>query len=118
MVLVLRTFKIKTLFAWLRKLYAEWIENVMDDWFINSDENKKLTDFVATRLYGRATNQYLPYGDIKITKWVTIKAMLTTNIDSETGLFVEVDLIYLINISNKTKRFPICAWSLEKGNGK
>ena len=53
-------------------------------------------------------SQSLPYDQIKIDKNVNLEDTLNTPDNNDIIYFVEVDLISLDNIKEKTKIFPFC----------
>ena len=59
----------------------------------------------ATNLDGHSMSQMLPYDEIKLEKHICLEELLTTPDNSEIGYFIEVDLRYLDNIKEKTKKF-------------
>ena len=66
----------------------------------------------ATTLYGHSLSQKLPYDEIEMwhghpdlyMNW--LEEIINTPYGSDIGYFVEVDLRYLDNITEKTKNFP------------
>ena len=51
-------------------------------------------------------SEYLPYDENKFDRNVNLEEILNTSVDSDIGFFIEVDLKYLDNIKEKTKKFP------------
>ena len=72
--------------------------------YIKSDENKKILYIDANNLYGHSISQPLLYDGIKFDQNVKLEDMLNTSDDSDIGYFIEVDLKYLNNIKEKTKK--------------
>ena len=52
-------------------------------------------------------SQPLPYDEIKFDKKVNLEVVLNTLDDGDVRYFLEVDLIYLDELQEKTKHFPI-----------
>ena len=84
------------------------ISSVMGDRYIKSDKNKKILYIDANTLdaNGHSMSEPLPYGEIKFDNDIKLEDILNTPDDSNTGYFIEIDLIYPDNIKAKTKNFP------------
>ena len=78
----------------------------MGDRYIKSDKIEKILYVDANNLYGHSMSQPLPYDEIKFDKNVELEDILNTPDTSDIGYFIEVDLKYLDNIKEKTKKFP------------
>ena len=77
----------------------------------NYDESKP-EDYIlyldANNLYGWAMVQKLPYKDLKYSNETTLKEVLETSDDNETGYILEVDLEYPENLHDLFKEYPPC----------
>ena len=102
----LQTLQDKDMIFLLENNIRGGVSSVMGDRYIKSDENKKILYIDANNLYGHSMSQTLPYDEIKFDKNVELEDVLNTPDDSDTGYFVEADLIYSDNIKEKTKNFP------------
>ena len=86
----------------------------MGDRYVKSAENKKIIYMDATILYGHSMIQILPYDEIEM--WhghsdlymKNLEDFLNTPDDSHIGHFIEVDIKYPDNITEKTKMFTFC----------
>ena len=78
--------------------------SIMGDCYVKSDDNKKILYLDATNLYGHSTGSPLLYDEID--KNVKLEDILKTPDDSDIGYFIEVDLIYPVNVKENTKHFP------------
>ena len=83
----------------------------MGDKYIVSDDNKKLILIGATNSYGHSISQMLPCDEIEM--WHDhpdfylnrLEESLKIPDDFDIGYFIEVDLIYPDEITEKTKHF-------------
>ena len=98
------------------------ISSVMGDRHVHSDENEQILYIDANNLYGWAMSQYLPTGEFEIlppnpcnyTDHYNIQQLVEDLLqipdDNEYGVFIECDLEYPVEIKEKTKSFPFCAY--------
>ena len=94
--------------------------SVMGLRYIESDENTKLLYIDANSLYGRAKSQYFPNGDFKKIKFLenddsiqcdeVKEEIVNTPDDNEYGYFIECEMLYPIEIKEKTENFPLCPY--------
>ena len=101
----LQTLQDKDMILLLENNIRGGISSVMGDRYIKSDDNKKILYVDANNLYGHSMSEPLPYDEIKFDNNVKIEDILNTPDDSDIGYFVEVHLIYLDNIKERTKTF-------------
>ena len=110
----LQTLQDKDLILLIENNIRGGISSVMDDRYIKSDENKKISYMDATNLYGHSMSQLLPNDEIEMWHghpdkyWKWLDEILNTPDDSEIGYFLEVDLKYVDDIKEKTRYFPFC----------
>ena len=102
----LQTLQDKDMTLLLENNIRGGISSVVDDRYIQSDENKKILYIDAINLYGHSMSEPLPYDEIKFDKSVELEDILNTPGDSDIGYFMEVDLKCPDNIKDKTKNFP------------
>jgi hypothetical protein len=62
----------------------------------------------ANNLYGWAMSQSLPYEDLKFDNEKTLKEILETPDNNETGYIVELDISYPIELHELFKEYPPC----------
>ena len=127
----LKTTKIKLdfikdtkLLLLLENIIRGGISSVMGPRYIESDENTILCYLDANNLYGWTMSQYLPTGDFRKIKFLenddyehdsvlmdeNKKYILSTPDDNEYGYFIEGDLEYPAEITEKTENFPFCPY--------
>ena len=110
----LQTLQDKDLILTLENNIRGGISGVEGDRYVKSDENEKILYIDANNLYGHSMSQPLPYDEIEMwhgdpdlyMNW--LEEILNTPDDSDIGYFVEADLRYPDNITEKTKNFPFC----------
>ena len=86
----------------------------MGDRYVKSDENKKIINMDATKLYGHSMSQMLIYDEVEMwhghpdhyMNW--LEEILNTPDDNQIAYFLAVDLKYQDSIKRKTKNFPFC----------
>ena len=86
----------------------------MGDRYGKSDENEKVKYMDTINLYGQSMSQPLPYDKIEMwhghpdlyMSWS--EETLNNPDDTDIGYFVEVDLRYPDNVTEKTKNFTFC----------
>ena len=66
----------------------------------------------ANNLYGWAMSECLPYKDIKFDNDVSLKTILNTPDDADTGYILEVDLKFPKHLHDKFKEYPPCPESI------
>ena len=81
------------------------ISSVMGDRYVISHENRKILYVDANNLYGHSMSEPLPYDEIKFDNNVKLEDLIKTPDDSDIGYFIEVDINYSDNITEKTKFF-------------
>ena len=97
------------------------ISSVMGPRYIESNENTKLLYIDANNFFGWAMSQYLPTGDFKKMRLFgcdndellidEIKEdILNTPDDCAYGYFIECDMLYPVEIKEKTENFPLCPY--------
>ena len=93
------------------------ISSVMGDRHIESNENKQILYIDANNLYGWAMSQYLPIGEFEKLNFPPdyqldqiVEDLLQIPDDNEYGYFIECDLLYSVEIKEKTKNFPFCPY--------
>ena len=88
------------------------ISSVMGDRYVKSDEDNSILYIDATKLYGYAMSQMLPYDEFKMWHghpdkyWNWLEEILNTPDDNEIGYFIEVDLKNPDDVKEKTRYFP------------
>ena len=110
----LQTLQDKDLILTLKNIIRGGISAVMGDRYVKSAENKKIIYMDATIICGHSKIQTSTYDEIEM--WHGHSDLYMKNLagfsntpdDSDIGHFIEVDLKYPDNITEKTKRFPFC----------
>ena len=88
----------------------------MGDRYVKRDDDKKILYIDEINLYGHSMSQQLPYDEIELDKNVKLENVIITLDDSHIGYFIEVDLIYLDNIKEKTKHFHLLLKKINPDN--
>ena len=110
----LQTLQDKDLILFSENNIRRSISSVMGDRYVILDDNKEILYMDATNLYGHSMSQFLSYDDIEMWHghpdlYVNkLEEISNTPDDSDYGYFSEIDLKYLHNIKEKTKKFPFC----------
>ena len=103
----LQTLQDKEMILLLENGLKGGISGVMGDRYVKSDKDKNILYVDATNLYGFGMSQPLLYDNIKFeTDNVCLEEILNTPDDNDIGYFLEVDLEYPYNITQKTRYFP------------
>ena len=93
------------------------ISSVMGDRFVESNENKQILYIDANNLYGRAMSQYVPTGtfeklyfpeEYELEQIVEVLRFIPDN--NPYGVFIECDLEYPVEITEKNENFPLCPY--------
>ena len=107
----LQTLQDKDLILLIENNIRGGISSVMGDRYVKSDENNKIINADATKLYGHSMSQMLPYDEVEMwlghpdKYWNWLDEILNTPDDSDIGYFLEVDLKYPDDIIEKADIF-------------
>ena len=102
----LQTLLAKDMILLLENNIRGGISSVMGDRYVQSDDNINILYVDAKNLYGWAMSESLPYDEIKFDTNVKLEEILNNPNDSDIDCFIEVDIKYTENKTQKTKHLP------------
>ena len=87
--------------------YSKANNHYLPDYNSKEDENY-IMYWDANNLYGWAIVQPLPYADLKFNDNISLRQILNTPDEAETGYIVEVDFEFPRHLHDKFKQFVPC----------